>query len=450
MIELVFPASELEQLRKALAHSWLESAAILLAAPVGRGDRGGHRLLVRDMAIPPEAAYEKRTAMAATLSPAFGLPFEKAAQTNGWSLIYCHTHPCQGGKPSFSTIDTAAEVPLAAYARQRSPQAPHVALLLGKERIVARELGTSNPVHVVEVGRNITCAYIPGENEMALELAHDRQIRAFGEDGQQRLHHLRVVIVGLGGTGSVVAQQLAHLGINEFILIDPDIIDETNLNRVVGAVASDIDVTPKVEVAKRNILSVRPAAHVTTIKADVLRPGLGREIANADFIFSCTDSHGSRHLINQIAYQYLVPAIDMGVSITRLRSSEELALWSHARMLAPGLPCLWCADPLQADQVRRDLMTATERKADPYFNQPGAGVKQPAVISLTSSAASIAVTMFLSAVVGIPAPARFLPYDVSRGRMAPASAQPNANCLYCRRDRWGAGDAFAMPERADV
>jgi len=105
---------------------------------------------------------------------------------------------------------------------------------------------------------------------------------------------------------------------------------------------------------------------------------------------------------------------------------------------------------LKANQVRRDLMTATERKADPYFNQPGAGVKQPAVISLTSSAASIAVTMFLSAVVGIPAPARFLPYDVSRGRMAPANAQSDDNCLYCRQDRWGAGDMFALPERADV
>lgn len=447
MIELVFPAPRLSALRSALAHPTLESAAILLAAPVPRPG-GGHRLLVREIFVPPPEAYEKRTPMDVTLSPAFGLHAEKLAKNRGWSLVYCHTHPHQS-PPIFSRVDDLSEVALAGYASMRSPSAPHVALLLGKTGVVARVLGTSVPVAVSEIGSRIQRAYDPADDKLALELAHDRQILAFGEEGQRRLQRTRVAIVGLGGTGSVVAQQLAHLGIDHFLLIDPDIVDATNLNRVVGALPSDVGKTAKVTVAERMIKALRPGAIVETRIADVLSPDVGRELTNVDYVFSCTDSHGSRHLINQVAYQYLVPAFDMGVSISRADGADDLALWAHACMLTPGRPCLWCAGHLDSNQVRRDLMTGAQRRADPYFNQPGSGVAQPAVISLTSTAASLAVTMFLSAAVGIPAPARHLTYDAGRGRAAPLEVSAITGCHYCGDAGIAMGDEIPLPERRD-
>ena len=71
-------------------------------------------------------------------------------------------------------------------------------------------------------------------------LKFDRQVRALGSAGQKYLESLTVAIVGLGGTGSIAAEQLAHLGVRKFILVDPDRIEMTNLNRVVGARVSDV------------------------------------------------------------------------------------------------------------------------------------------------------------------------------------------------------------------
>jgi hypothetical protein len=448
VIDLAFPAPQLAKLRAQLAHCNLESAAILLAVPVPRGENGP-RLLVKAMAIPTEADYLTRTATEVELKPEFALLFEKTAARQGWSLVYVHTHPAQENEPSFSPIDDRAEARLASYARMRSPQALHVALLLGKERLIARELGASNPVRVLEVGDRIEHAYDPVAGDVDLEVAHDRQIRAFGEAGQRRLKRLRVVIVGLGGTGSVVAQQLAHLGINDFLLIDPQLVDGTNLNRVIGATHDDVDKTLKVDVAARVIQTIRPGARITKIAQDVLAPGVGLQVAASDFVFCCTDSHGSRHLLNQIAYQYLMPTIDMGVSITPDAALANLQLWAHIRLLAPGQACLHCTSSLDADQVRRDLMTEPERRRDPYFNK-GVQVTQPAVIPLTSMAASVATTMFLSAVVGIPAPARHLTLQVHRGRMAPMDNVPHPTCPYCREEAIAVGGGIALPERDDA
>ena len=60
-----------------------------------------------------------------------------------------------------------------------------------------------------------------------------------GADSDAILRDTEVVIVGLCGGGSHVAQQLAHLGVGRFVLCDPDVVEETNLNRMVGASLSD-------------------------------------------------------------------------------------------------------------------------------------------------------------------------------------------------------------------
>ncbi|TGV96253.1 ThiF family adenylyltransferase, partial [Mesorhizobium sp. M2D.F.Ca.ET.145.01.1.1] len=122
----------------------------------------------------------------------------------------------------------------------------------------------------------------------------DRQIRAFGKDGQQRIAALQVGIVGLGGTGSIVAQQLAHLGIQRFLLIDPDEIEISNLNRVVGATPADVGQT-KVAIAGRMIRHIRSDADVVAIVGDVTTRSVARRLSRTDFIFCCTDTHASRH-----------------------------------------------------------------------------------------------------------------------------------------------------------
>jgi molybdopterin-synthase adenylyltransferase len=59
------------------------------------------------------------------------------------------------------------------------------------------------------------------------------------------MQQTRVATVGLGGTGSLITEQLAHLGVTGFLLIDPDTVDETNLNRLVEGLPAPTSVRRK-------------------------------------------------------------------------------------------------------------------------------------------------------------------------------------------------------------
>src|SRR5690606_7834127 len=74
----------------------------------------------------------------------------------------------------------------------------------------------------------------------ALEIKHSRQVLVLGEEGQKLVEKLNVGIVGLGGTGSCAAEQLARLGVNRFLLIDDDTFEESNITRMFGTGARDM------------------------------------------------------------------------------------------------------------------------------------------------------------------------------------------------------------------
>jgi molybdopterin-synthase adenylyltransferase len=180
---------------------------------------------------------------------------------------------------------------------------------------------------------------------------------------------------------------LAYLGVTRFLLIDPDVLSKTNLNRVVGATPADVG-RAKVDIAKRMIRRIAPDAEVVTIKGDVLEREVGQLPIDCDLIFFCTDSDGSRHYINQLAYQYFIPVFDMGASITPDKAGNIVSIEGRVQMLGPGMACLICNDGIiNGRRVMWDLLSARQRRHDPYF-QEIAGIKQPAVISLNGTVAS--------------------------------------------------------------
>jgi molybdopterin/thiamine biosynthesis adenylyltransferase len=275
---------------------------------------------------------------------------------------------------------------------------------------------------------------------------YDRQIRAFGTSGQQALKSLRVGIVGLGGTGSVVLQELVYLGVRDFVLLDPDTVEKTNLNRLVGATPSSLR-KPKVDVAAAWAKRINREITVTAKKDSALRAEVTRSLAEVDFLFCCTDSHGSRAVLNQFVYQYLVPAIDMGVVIATA-GGRVTHVAARTQMLAPGLACMACGNLLDAEQVRRDLMTDFERQQDPYI--VGQREPAPAVISLNATIASMAITMFLNATVGIPGSARFVNYNAMTGTSRPVLCIPHPSCVVCsHRGALARGDEWPLPARQD-
>lgn len=82
-----------------------------------------------------------------------------------------------------------------------------------------------------------------------------------GKEGIEKLSKAKVAIFGIGGVGSFVVEALVRAGIGNFILVDNDEVDETNLNRQIIATYKTIG-KPKVEVSKERILEINPNATV--------------------------------------------------------------------------------------------------------------------------------------------------------------------------------------------
>src|SRR3546814_2730124 len=153
-------------------------------------------------------------------------------------------------------------------------------MYIGPEGARVRGLGANEPIDLWSVGA--TLERLSGSDEAATEVRPDRQVRAFGAVGQARLALLRILVVGAGGTGSVSLQQLAHLGAMDVIVIDPDCVEATNLNRLVGATPADIG-KPKVHVARRMIEAINPDARVEAIVGDIVDAEQAARIAGCDF-----------------------------------------------------------------------------------------------------------------------------------------------------------------------
>jgi molybdopterin/thiamine biosynthesis adenylyltransferase len=443
MKRVAFPGASLALLHAAAKTLAVETCAVGFVHAAGTAD-GRSRFTVQELMLAPEDAYQERSAVRASLTPEFLLETVNRARSMGAGIVLLHTHPGEQPLEAFSPVDDAGEVTLASYIKARIPDRQHFAAVVTGARVHLRELDGHSATSAVAVGVGPTVRDYSEAGDGEADRRYDRQIRAFGAEGQAVLGQLSVALVGLGGTGSIVAQQLAHLGVGRFMLVDHDEVDTTNLNRLLGATAEDIGL-PKVQVAERAIIAINPSAACQAHVGDVTDGALAERLTEVDFIFGCTDSMASRAVLNQLAYQYLIPMIDMGVAI-RVEAGQLASVTGRAQMLAPGLGCLVCADGIDGQQVRWEMMGPAQRRADPYFEN--ASVPQPAVMPLNGIVTSAAVAMFLSAVTSYPGEARLLHYDGLRGSARPQMLSPRPHCIVCSVDgALARGGSWALPVR---
>lgn len=441
MKQVVFPQDSLAQLHEAAAREAAETCAVGFAYPA-TNSAGRLRYTVHGLRIAPAGAYIERSAARAALTPDFMLEIANHARAMSAGVILLHTHPGEQPLQGFSEIDDAGERPLAAYFNARLPSPAHFAGVVTHSDVFVRELGgrpLAAPIGVGKLVRRFGVSTFSDADER-----YDRQVRAFGLEGQAALRHAYVALVGAGGTGSIIAQELAHLGVGRMLVVDHDVVDTSNLNRLMGATPSDVG-QPKALLAHRAVKAINPNAQVEAIVGDVVDPAVAVRLTEADFIFCCTDSMASRALINQLAYQYLIPAIDMGVAI-RVVGGHVASVTGRVQMLAPGLGCLVCGDGLNGDQVRWEMMSAAQRRADPYFEN--ASVPQPAVMPLNGVVTSAAVAMFLSAFTSYPGEARMLHYEGIRGSVRPQLMPCRPDCIVCGSEgALARGSSWSLPVR---
>lgn len=443
MNRIVFGTLAFTALRdRLLADAPTERVAFLLC---GRNVADGIRLLVREVLTPSTEDYIERGPALASVSPSFVARVLQQARRKSLSIVMAHSHP--GGIARFSAVDDAGErAIMPAFFRRAG--GPHGSMVVSETGVDARlHMDGSNVVRmdcIEDMHGTVTIIEHENTSYGSAEVRHERSIRALGRDGQAALQAARLAIVGAGGTGSIVAEELAHLGARSILILDPDVVDETNLNRLVGASASDIG-RHKVSVVSDNVRRIDPECNVVAMPKNVVDDGVAANLLSCDLIFCCTDTHGSRALLNQVAYQYYIPVIDVGVAIVASRDIIVSAV-GRVQALMPGRPCLICSALLNPEEVRRDFLTRYQKSLDPYIS--GAHEPQPAVISINGVVSSLGVTTALALLVGFPSTARHQIYNIMNGTVRRVASRSVANCVVCSiAGALGRGDAWHLPSR---
>lgn len=424
----------------------LERAAVGFAGL--RSNGGCRNLLLRDwMPVPPDE-YLVQLGYHLEVSPAFWARAAKRARQNGEAVVLLHSHPTASGIPRFSPSDDAGERALIPKIQARASVSVGAVVVSpdGERARVSHPGCQSEEMRLSVVGQRNRAHTLGNVNQR-----FDRQVRALTRDGQASLQALRVGVVGAGGLGIHVIQQLIHLGIGKIVVIDPDHVDRSNLSRLVGATRFDAWLRrPKTAVAARMARLIGGPTRIVQIKESVVDAPIAKRLLDCDVVVGCTDNHWSRAVLNSIAFQYYVPVLDLGVEL-----QQSGAMGGRIAWLAPGSPCLWCMNILDAERVRIEQLPPNLREAEAargYIS--GVDEPAPAVVSINGAVASLAVTELLARFTGFAgdaARANLLAYRLSDGSVRRISPAHPGGCPTCSQaGQMGAGDLVSAPWRERV
>ncbi|MEZ5976676.1 MAG: ThiF family adenylyltransferase [Planctomycetota bacterium] len=235
----------------------------------------------------------------------------------------------------------------------------------------------------------------------------------FGAEGQANLGRARVLVVGCGALGGALAQSLHRAGVGELVLVDRDVVEESNLPRQVLFDAEHAARrTPKVEAAKESLLRVGGPTRVEAVVAHLDAALLHRLGRRADLVLDGTDNLATRYLVNDFAVRRGVPWVYGGV----------VGSGGIAMAIVPGGPCLRCLFPEPAP-------AGTLPTCD------SAGVLQPAVAAIASVQAGLALRILarrdadLAGAVG----GRLVEIDVWHGDARTLVLDRDPSCPCCAK-----------------
>ena len=376
-----------------------ENGCFLLANSYKTKDRSV--LLVTETVRPTADSWNYSSHRSLEPSSSYVSRCVATADTTGSSPVFVHTHPNLLHPATFSAIDRKSNQKMFENLSSIIPDRPIGSLVFSRHGICGVVFDKDGMIHDVSkvkiVGHTLT--EFPGvgfeeRRTHKMDARYDRQIRTIGEQSQKKLQDMVVTIVGAGGTGSSVAVQLARMGIKNLLLIDKDSIDVTNLSRIYGS--SDTDVgKPKVNALKKHI-RMFSKSKVVAVYGDVADKRMLEMLIGSDIIFACTDNHTSRFILNDISNRYYIPLIDVGCRIHLNDDHSISQAVAKVQIVTPDSACLWCSGTLDGKQILHESLSKEEKTKLANEGYYDGLEKQPSVISLTTMAACMAVTKFLS------------------------------------------------------
>ena len=296
---------------------------------------------------------------------------------------------------------------------------PPVGALVFARRAVAGDIWLS-PSRQAE----LDCAVVAGRSTRLLHPSprkpvgagtqYDRQVRLFGDRGQDILAAQKVGIVGAGGAGSLINEYLSRLGVGHLVVVDPERIDPSNYPRLIGSRPRDLrprwlprplartlrrESALKVEIAERVARQANPHIRFDAIAGDVVEQAAADQLIDCDAIFLAADSMQARLVVNAICHQHVIPTLQVGAKVhADAKSGQVHDVFSVVRQLVPGETCLWCNELINSTRLAEEAASPEQRAAQRYIDE----VPAPSVITLNAVATAHAVNDYLFATVGPP------------------------------------------------
>ncbi|MCF5802349.1 ThiF family adenylyltransferase [Pseudomonas tremae] len=373
-----------------------EAAAILICS---RTPGSALKLLSKEVILVPYEECAVRQPHAITWP---GDYLEKAidqALPQKHSIILVHSHP--GGLFQFSHVD------------DDSDSGTMVSLYQGVEALHGSAIMTPNGAMRARVyhgggyPEDIAMVTVPGDDIRYCfpDSSEQQPPLAFTSEMTATLGRLTAAVVGVSGTGSIVAEQLTRLGFGRLILIDHDQVEYKNLNRILNSTLADAkDSRPKVDIFADAIERIRGSNVARAINKTVFSRDAVVAVADADVVFCCVDSHQGRLICDLMASSFLLPLFDVGVTIPTRLSSKGIRqihdVQGRIDYVQPGGSTLfdrhvYTAQSLSAEELRNtDPKAHSEQVKQGYIS--GILEEAPSVITLNMRAASACVNEFVA------------------------------------------------------
>lgn len=335
---------------------------------------------------------------------AVALPAFARAQAEDLTIMKVHSHP--GGFRRFSKQDDRSDLELltslAGWTNESIEHGSVVMLPSGEMfgRVLSSR-GIFEPLNRVTIAGADVRFFDASPTHIKLLDRDGRTAQAFGIGTVSLLKRMTIGVAGCSGTGSWVVEMLARAGVGRLVLVDPDRVEDRNLNRIVASTAADARKSRlKVHVMRRSVRAMGLGTKVETIDEEIASKRAISALAECDVLFGCLDSADGRDLLNRISACFNVPLFDIGVRLDADGKGGVSYVGGAVHFISPGGSSLLSrkvisAEGIAADELRRrDPAEFEQRLKEGYIR--GVFVNRPAVSSVNGFHAALAVNEFLA------------------------------------------------------
>ncbi len=295
----------------------------------------------------------------------------RLTESHPFALGFVHSHP-RAFRTNPSPSDLRMESYYAGLLKPYTPGRPFVSLIFSLDR--KKNISATGRVFWKDQWHEINKFIV--ENRWVCKSDHKRPLllsrkalklverltSQFSIDSAQTLAGSTVGIVGAGGVGSPCIELLARAGVGKIIVIDPEIFEDSNLERVHGSMYDDIaSKSSKVLIAGRHIKSINPDCEIVLIKGRVPQIEVINELLGCHIVLGCTDLHSARVALSDISLRYLIPIIDAGV-IMEGKNGNITGQVVQINRLFPNDPCVFCRNMVDSRIIQQELMSTDDQK----------------------------------------------------------------------------------------